>query len=136
MSAEIDGKPAHFEAVQTNEVDQHVAVLVPITADSRLFAYACRTNFGIAYPYAAPAMGAASSNLKFVSEHWNAAHDRLELQVAGAGGGKYRVPLAGDLTGITVSGAELSGNLLLIDFPPGPSDIYTTKAVLLQFSPH
>jgi len=34
---------------------------------------------------------------------------------------------------VTVSGAELSQNSLQIEFPPGPSDAYTTKAVVLQF---
>jgi hypothetical protein len=134
LSAEIEGKPASFHAVEpANEVDQHIAVLVPISTDRTVIRIGLRSDFGIAYPYVAPVMSAVSSNLKFVSEHWNTAHDRLEVQVAGTGGAKYRVPLVGDLTGVTVSGAELSQNSLQIEFPPGPSDAYTTKAVVLQF---
>jgi hypothetical protein len=57
----------------------------------------------------------------------------LRCKLQATGGAKYRVPLVGDLTGVTVSGAELSQNSLQIEFPPGPSDAYTTKAVVLQF---
>ncbi len=135
LSAEIDGKPATFQVVEpANEVDQHIAMLVPITRDRTIVHIRLGNEFGIVYPYVAPATGAVSSNLKFVSERWNAAHDRLELQVAGAAGSKYRVPLVGDLTGVTVSGADLSENLLRIEFPSGPSDGYAMKVVTLQFS--
>src|SRR5271157_3773680 len=54
LSAEIDGKPAHFEAVQTNEIDQHIAILVPITADHTTIRVRLQNEFGIAYPYAVP----------------------------------------------------------------------------------
>jgi len=134
LSAETNGRPAKFSQVTPpNEVDQHISILVPITADSTIVRIRLRDDFGIAYPYVAPANGAASSSLRFVSEHWNAAHDRLELQVAGPGGAKYRVPLVGDLAGIMVSGADLSQNSLQVEFSAGPSDVYTTKEVVLQF---
>jgi hypothetical protein len=134
LGAEIDGTTAKFEAVEpANEADRHIAVLVPITNDRTVVRIRLQDDFGIAYPYVAPAMGAVSTNLRFISEHWNATHDRLELQVAGAGGAKYRVPLVGGTTGVTVSGAELSQDLLQIEFPPGPSDQYSTKVVVVQF---
>lgn len=134
LSAEVNGQPVKFSPVEPgNQVDQHIAVLVPITSDSTVIRVRLRGDFGIAYPYAAPATGAVSSNLRFVSEHWDASHDRLELQIAGAGGAKYRVPLVGDLTGVTVSGAGLSKNLLEIEFAPAPSEAYTTRTVVLQF---
>ncbi len=133
LSAQIDGKPASFKAVDPNQADQHIVMLVPITGDRTAIRVRLQGYFGIAYPYVAPAMGAVTSNLKFVSEHWNAGHDRLELQVAGLAGAQYRVPLTGDLTGVTVTGAELSENLLRIGFLPGPSDVFSAKTVVLQF---
>jgi len=137
LSAEVDGQPARFSPVEsTNQVDQHIAMLIPIASERTFIRIRLRDEFGIVYPYVAPATGAFSSNLKFVSERWNASHDRLELHVAGAGGAKYWVPLVGDLSGVTVSGADLSQDLLQIEFPPGPSDVYTTKAVVLQFPRH
>ena len=137
LSAEIDGKPAKFETFEpVNEVDQHVSMLIPINGERTVVHIRLKDEFGIVYPYVPSSTGAVSSNVKFISEHWNAAHDRLELQVAGAGGAKYRVPLAGDLAGVTVTGAELSEGVLQIEFPAGPSDGYTTKAVALQFPSH
>ena len=134
LSAEIDGKPSKFETLEpANEVDRHITMLIPISGDHTVVRLRFRDEFGIVFPYVAPATGAVTSGIRFISEHWNAAHDRLELQVAGTGGAKYRVPLAGDLTGVTVTGADLSEDALQIQFPPGPSDAYTTKAVLLQF---
>ncbi len=134
LSAEIDGKPARFETLEpANEVDQHVKMLIPINGDHTEVRIRLKDEFGIIYPYVPPATGAVTSGIRFISEHWNAAHDRLELQVAGAGGAKYRVRLAGDLTGLTVTGAELSEDALQIQLPPGPSDAYIRKAVVLQF---
>ena len=91
----------------------------------------------IAYPFAAPADGAPSSNLKIVSEAWNDTDDKLQLQVAGVGGGKYVVPLFNAPSGIRVEGAVItkteSGFDLEISFPPGPPDTYTVRTVTLQF---
>jgi len=134
LGAEVDGQSVKFSAVEpANEMDQHVVILVPITKERTLIRLRLRDEFGIVYPYVVPAMGALSSNLKFVSEHWNDTHNRLELQVAGAAGAKYRVPLVGDLTGVTVSGAGLSQDSLQIEFPPAPVGVYITKPVVLQF---
>jgi hypothetical protein len=137
LSAEIDGKPTTFKAVEpANGLDQHIALMVPITRDHTTVHIRLRDEFGIVYPYAAPVAGAVSSNLRFISEHWNAAHDRLELQVAGRAGAKYHIPLTGTLSGLKVSDGELLHNALQIEFPPGSSDAYTTKAVILQFPSH
>jgi hypothetical protein len=134
LSAEIDGKPAKFEKLAPgNDVDQHISMLIPINGDHTVVRVRLKDEFGIVYPYVASATGAVSSNIKFISESWNAAHDRLELQVAGAGGATYRVHLAGDLTGLTARGAELVQDSLQIEFPAGLSDAYATKAVVLQF---
>jgi glycogen debranching enzyme len=137
MSAEIDGKPTSFKAVDpANEVDQHIALIVPVTREHTVVHITLRDEFGIVYPYEAPANGAVSANLRFISEHWNAAHDRLELQVAGRAGAKYSIPLTGTLTGVTVSGGELMRNVLQVSFPPEPSGTYTTKGMIIQFPSH
>ena len=134
LSAEIDGKAAKFGTLEpANEVDQHITILIPINGDHTVVRLRLRDEFGIVYPYVAPTTGTVTSGIRFISEHWNAAHDRLELQVAGAGGAKYRVPLTGDLTGLTVTGAGLAQDSLQIEFPPGPFGSYTTKEVILQF---
>jgi hypothetical protein len=137
LSAQIDGKPISFKPVDpANEVDQHIALIVPVTHDHTVVHIKLRDEFGILYPYEAPASGAISSNLRFISEHWNATHDRLELQVAGRAGAKYSIPLTGSLTGVMVSGGELVRNVLQVGFAPEPTGAYTTKDVVLQFTSH
>ena len=133
----MDAMPSFVLSPRT-AVDQHVAVTVPIDADSTTIRIRYRNDFGIAYPYVAPSLGAVSSNLKFVSQQWNAAHDRLELHVAGVNGMKYEVSLYGDLIGMTASGAEVrrsaTRTTLEIDFPSGPEGAYGERTVVLQFS--
>ena len=133
----VNGKRTSLRPNAANEEDQHPTVSLPIVDGTTTITLHYRNDFGIDYPYAAPAMGAPSRNLKFVSESWNAAHDRLELQVAGAGGASYDVPLYGDLDGVAVNGGTLEhrGNqvVLRLSFPPGPSDGFTTQNVTLQF---
>ncbi len=137
LSAEVDGKPTSLKAVEPdNKVDQHIALTVPITRDHTVVHIRLRDEFGMVYPYTVPATGALSSNLRFISEQWNASHDRLELQIAGRAGAKYRVPLTGDLIGLKVSGGELLRDVLQVSFPPEASGAYTTKEVILQFPSH
>ncbi len=103
----MTAKPTSLKAVEPdNKVDQHIALTVPITRDHTVVHIRLRDEFGMVYPYTVPATGALSSNLRFISEQWNASHDRLELQIAGRAGAKYRVPLTGDLIGLKVSGGN------------------------------
>ena len=125
---------------------------VPISADKTTIHLRVSGNFGIAYPFAAPADGAASSNLKMISEQWNDAHDQLQLQVAGVNGKTYEVPIFNAPSGIAVKGAKImkppSGLALEIAFPGNPpsspdsgrrvgsaatSGAFTTRTVTLQF---
>jgi glycogen debranching enzyme len=137
LDAEINGHRAALHAEPENAVDQHVSVSVPIDMDNTTVRIRFRKDFGIAYPYVAPSIGAVSANIKFVSQQWNATHDRLELHVAGVNGAKYDVPLYGDLAGLTADGGKLkrtaTQTILEIDFPPGAVGEYTARTVVLQF---
>ena len=137
LDAEVNGRRVELRAELENAIDQHVTVSVPIDADSTTVRIRFRNDFGIAYPYAAPPIGAVTSNIKFVSQQWNPTHDRLELHVAGVNGAKYEVPLYGDLTGMTASGGELRRNgsqtILGIEFPSGPAGVYSERTIVLQF---
>ena len=136
LDAEVSGRRTELHVEPENGVDQHVSVMVRIGAESTTVHIHFRDDFGIGYPYAVPSAGAVSSNLKFVSQQWNAAHDRLELHVAGMNGMKYEVPLYGDLTGMTASGASVkrgAQTTLEIDFPPGAAGEYSESTVVLQF---
>ncbi len=134
----VSGNPATARSTQPeNAVDQHPTLVVPISAETTTIRLRYRNDFGIAYPYTPPLNGAPSTSLKFVSEQWNATRDRLELQIAGAGGAKYNVPLFGDLAGVNATGAEINRRdaqtMLQLSFPPGPSDAFTTQTVVLNF---
>ena len=102
--------------ISANENDQHATVSASISGDKTTIHLRVSGDFGIAYPFAAPADGAPSSNLKIVSESWNEAHDRLQLQVAGAGGAKYEVPVFNAPSDIGVSGATVYQTEVRIGF--------------------
>jgi glycogen debranching enzyme len=137
FGVQVNGRRAEFHVAEPeNTVDQHVSLTVPIDADSTTVRIRYHNDFGIVYPYVAPSIGAVSANIKFVSQHWNAAHDRLELHAAGVNGVKYEVPLCGDLAGMTANGAEVKPSttqtILEIDFPPGPAGVYSERTIVLQ----
>ena len=136
LEAQVNGTEV-APTTTANENDQHATLSVPISTDTTTIRVRVNGDFGIAYPFAVPGEGAPSSNLKIISEQWNAAHDQLQLQVAGVGGAKYVVPIFNAPSGIAVEGAVItkteSGLALEISFPPGPSEAYSTRIASLKF---
>src|SRR5271166_2688109 len=135
LEATVDGNRISPK-ISANENDQHATVSVPVSIDKTTIHLRVSGDFGIAYPYAAPADGATSSNLKIISEQWNDAHDQLQLQVAGVNGKTYDVPIFNAPSGIDVRGASITtlpGLALEITFPPGPAGTFTTRTVTIQF---
>jgi len=137
LDAEVNGSkiPPKNSA---NENDQHASVSVPIATDKTTIHLRVSGNFGIAYPFVVPADGAASSNLKIVSEQWSDAHNTLRLQVAGVSGKTYEVPIYNAPSGIDVGGARITkvpGLALEIAFPPDPAaaGAFSTRTVTVQF---
>ncbi|HEX8800528.1 MAG TPA: hypothetical protein VF772_18050, partial [Terriglobales bacterium] len=138
VSAEVDGKKVSSK-IAANENDQHATISIPITSDKTTIRLRVSGNFGIAYPYAAPADGGVSSNIKIVSEQWNAAHDQLQIQIAGVGGKTYQLPVFNAPSGIGVQGGRFvkpsSGLALEVAFPRDPSTpgTFSTQSITLQF---
>ncbi len=136
LDAEVNGQMISPK-ILANENDQHVSVSVPISAEKTTIRLRVSGNFGIGYPYTAPADGAASSALKIVSEQWNAAHDQLVLQLSGISGQTYAVPLFNAPGHVTVKGAKLSktaaGGALEVDFPPSTPGAFSSQTVTLNF---
>ena len=139
VDADIDGKK-FAPKIAANENDQHATIAVPVTADKATIHLRVSGNFGIAYPFIAPADGAASSNIKVVSEQWNAAHDQLQIQVAGVSGKTYQLPVFNAPSGIGVQGARFvkrpSGLALEVAFPTGAStapESFTMQTITLRF---
>jgi glycogen debranching enzyme len=138
LEAAVNGNRTAFASLGENGVDQHPTVRLPLQPGKNTVSLRFRDDFGIDYPYAAPVLGATSRGLKFVSEGWNAGHDRLELEVAGGNGASYSVPLYGDLAGLTVDGGTVENRgsqaVLQLRFPSGPVDQFSTQKVTLNFS--
>ena len=124
-------------AISANENDHHTAISASVASDKTIIHLHITGDFGIAYPFAVPADGVTSSNLKISSEVWNEKHDRLRLQVAGVSGAKYVVPIFNAPSGFTVEGAAItkieSGSALEISFPTGAPGAYASREVTLQF---
>jgi hypothetical protein len=136
--ADVAGKKV-APKIAANEDDQHATISVPIIADKTAIHLHVSGNFGIAYPFVAPADGAVSSNIKVISEQWNATHDQLQIQVAGVNGKTYVLPVFNAPSGIGVQGAQFvkppSGLALEVTFPAGSSSsrTFSTQTITLQF---
>lgn len=134
--AEINGAKAEAK-VASNDSDQHPTVTVPLQAEKTTIKLRVSGNFGIGYAYEAPADGAQSSGLKFVSREWNAGHDRLVLQLAGIAGKAYRLPLYNGAAVLAVQGAirkqTPTGTVLEVSFPAGAANTYVNQTVTLRF---
>ena len=136
VTAEVNGAKVEFK-ISVNDNDQHLTLLVPITADVTTIHLRVGGDFGFQYPYTPPADGAVSSNLQIVSEQWNAAHDKLVLQLVGISGKTYTLPAFNAPSGIAVDGASItktaSGVALEVAFPRGSSAAFVAKTVTVQF---
>ena len=136
LDADVNGRKV-LAKIEANENDQHASVSVSLSAEKTTIHLRVSGNFAVACPYVAPADGAASSGLKIVSEQWNGARDQLQLQVAGASGKTYVLPLFNVPTGIVAQGANIikppSGPALAIVFPPGPVGSFVTRTITLRF---
>lgn len=136
LAAEVNGQKV-TPKISANDSDQHATLSVPITTDKTTIHLHVTGDFAVGYLYPVPADGAASTALKFVSSQWSAAHDQLQLQVAGIGGQTYSLPLFNAPSGIAVHGAKIvkpgSGLALEVGFPPGAAGAFTTSTVTLDF---
>src|SRR5438046_1748837 len=83
--AEINDRPVQFK-IEPHSTDQHVRVEFPLYGGETTLHIRLRNDFGIANPSELPPLGEKSRNLKITSERWNAAHDQLELGIAGIPG--------------------------------------------------
>ena len=134
--AEVNGHKV-LPTPSGNPNDQHATIRTSITGDKTTIHLHVSGNFGIGSFYVAPADGAASTALKVVAEQWNAAHDQLQVQVAGVGGKTYIVPIYNVPSGIAVEGAAITklpnGLALEINFASGEAAVYSTRTVTLRF---
>jgi len=125
--------------VTKSPADQHLNVKFPLVKGSNKLHITVLNDFGVSIPTALPALGTKSRGLRVLSETWSAAHDRLELDVAGAKGTVYDLGVwsAGQLS--LVEGAEWTKGVagrgqVHLRMPAGDADEYARAKIIFHFS--
>ena len=125
--------------VTKSPADQHLNVKFPLVKGSNKIHITVLNDFGVSIPTALPALGTKSRGLRVLSETWSAAHDRLELDVAGAKGTVYDLGVwsAGQLS--LVEGAEWTKGVagrgqVHLRMPAGDADEYARAKIIFHFS--
>lgn len=90
MNVERNGHLVQHRVLKS-AVDQHVVVRFPVNKGANNLRFEVRNDFGLSLPSGLPELGNASRGLRVVSETWNAAKDRLELEVAGVQSSTYEL---------------------------------------------
>jgi GH15 family glucan-1,4-alpha-glucosidase len=139
LGAEFDGRVAPFKTIM-HSPDMHATVPVSLPVGESRLRIRVANDFGMSTDADLPAIGAASSNLKVISENWNQTHDRIQIQFSGIAGKNYEVLLFGS-TVSSADGAQLlntsdrDSQRLIISFPASEAQGYTHQSVTLSFPP-
>lgn len=122
LDVEVNGKKAPYR-LDANSEDQHVIVPVHVGDSDIAVHIGLRDDFGLTVPSDLPPLGAASRNLKVVSDTWSAAKDSVTYEVAGVPGQEYVLGVRGSARIARVDGAELfqaaAGPTLRLRIPAG-----------------
>jgi glycogen debranching enzyme len=138
LGAELNGRPIAVHA-QTNAVDQHASVRLPVTGSANTLRIRVRNDFGMALSPNLPALGSRSRGLRIVSESWSPQHDTLSLDVSGVSGNVYELGLWNSSQIESLDGAELvkapqDQAVARIQFPAGSSEAYARRKITFHFS--
>jgi hypothetical protein len=134
----LSGRPVAVHA-NTNAVDQHASVRLPLSVGASTLRIRIRNDFGLALSPSLPALGSRSRGLRIVSESWNPQHDTLTLGVSGIAGNVYDLGLWNanqieSLDGAGLVKANQDQTVARIQFPGDSSETYTTKKITFHFS--
>jgi hypothetical protein len=127
---ELNGKAVAFH-LESNSVDQHLSVSVPVVAGNSLLKIRLRRDFGLFLDSQLPALGSPSEGLRFVSESWTP--NSLVLDLSGRAGRTYELGVwnAGQI--ISVKGATLETSSgeprLMVSFPGGQDYVHLQLAI-------
>lgn len=138
LGAELNGRPIAVHA-QTNAVDQHASVRVPVSGGAHTLRIRLRNDFGLAFSPTLPALGSRSRALHIVSEAWSPQHDSLTLEVSGVAGNLYEFWVWNPSQIESLEGAELvkatqDQTVARIQFPAGSPKAYVQKKITFHFS--
>ena len=114
----LNSKPLRWTD-ERNDLDWHPHFQLHV--DRRLTNFSVEHNgrFEYAVPYDPPQLGAASNNIKVISERWSKDGRQLALTVSGRPSAQYELKLTG-------------GKTMQVDMPPSGNDEYVTRTVQLK----
>jgi hypothetical protein len=130
----VNGRPAKFD-VKKNATDQHVKIAVPLAQPSTIRIHVLN-DFQLMLRPQLPPLGAASRNMKVVSEWWDPSSSEVTYDIAGIAGNSYDIPVRGS-AGASVEGGRLissGASATLRVAIPGHSPEYGHVRVTFHFS--
>ncbi len=135
-TVEVNGKNTPF-TVDENASDQHVHLRTNIASDTTTIHIQLKHDFGLSILPALPSLGARSGGLRVISESWNQGHSQVTLEVAGAPGQSYLMPVWNPSEISMVSGAKVidtasGSSALAIAFPRAQNDDYSTQRIVID----
>ena len=132
VRAELNNRPVAFH-VETNSIDQHVTVAVPIASGSSTLTIHLLHDFGLFFDSQLPNLGSSSQGLRFISESWSS--QSLNVELSGLSGRTYEIGVWNPQEIASVRGATLDSSggrsRLLVQFS-GTQNL-AEKQVEIQF---
>jgi glycogen debranching enzyme len=132
-SVEMNGKPLLFK-IQANGVDQHVSMRFPVHSGANSVVIRIKDDFGLTQTNELPSLGSTSRGLRVISNSWNAARDRLTVEVSGVPGMDYELGVWNPEQIASVEGAVLTKQgEIHIEIPAAKNADYTHHVVVIHF---
>ena len=133
-SVELNGRPLAFK-VQPNASDQHVWTRFPVYGGPNSLTIRVKNDFGLTLSNELPPLGGASRGLRVISESWNTARNQLTLEISGRAGNHYELGAWNSAQASSVEGGTLTrSGKLEVDMPPGNTDSYTSRSLIIHFA--
>ena len=118
VSASLDGKPIRWTE-ERNTLDWHPSFKFRAGHGLTNLVVQHTGAYGYVIPFQPPQLGAASVNLKLISEKWSNDGRQLDLTVSGRPSRHYVLELTG-------------GKTVDVEMPPSSSDEYVTRGIQLK----
>jgi hypothetical protein len=138
IGVEMNGRRVPFQ-IRKSDLDQHIAVQVPVSAGENTLRIRLRNDFGLSLSPALPPLGSASQGLRVLAESWTPARNTFSLDIAGAQGNQYELGMWNAAQVASVEGAELwrtdpENARLRVTIPKNESDPYPREKIVIHFT--
>ena len=132
LGAELNGQRLPFH-LETNDFDQHVAVLAPLKKGTNLVRIRVKDDFAIGLNPVLPPLGSRSRGLRVLGESWSPSRDSATWEFAGIEGAHYELELWNPGEIASVDGAKLAQRKLVLEMPASASDAYPRQKITVHF---